>query len=530
MARYKITLAEPHRVKSVWRRGSESAILGTVRSHTPLHTQPIVAARLREALGSDYQIDILDARLLDPDNEELYRSVSYGGGILQHYRVGLSLESPVFADAARDSDILGITVNFTQEAGVAVDTGVRAKELNPRLKLVYAGADARARHEHYLTIGRGDAVVMGEGERCSPRLIRALLGMETLGQVPSIAYSDAGSTRMGPEPRWDVVPMEEVPLPAFDLVGPLLESWNESHEGPLPEGVEPPLAYVELSRGCHETCEFCYTAGIKYRTMLTPQVDAYARHLKEHGIRSLMMISDNELTPMLMKKVKGTDLSGRELLVERYRVLRDHGLTWEFSNGLQYSMLRCNGRMDDELIEALFDGCYRLFTPIEDPLDLGYEKLFGTPADRRKSSMSLDEIFYKHHVEVLARIAAAGLKMFTFGLIIGWPGDTPERARRVTERCLIIKRAIKEANPSSQTFFTPFIGIPIPGTANWFEYRKKGLLKEDVATHPEAWQFALTAYGNHEMIDERLRMIAALDGEVALDEWTSTGAYPIHVE
>jgi radical SAM superfamily enzyme YgiQ (UPF0313 family) len=525
MCRYKITLVEPHRVKSIWKRGSDVAIIGTVRQHTPLHTQPIVAAKLCEALGDDYEIAIVDSRLIEPETEECYKTVPYGEGILEHYRVGLGLESERFRDIARHTDILGITVNFTQEAAVAVAIGQRAKELNHRVKLIYAGSDVRARASYYLTTGQGDAVILGDGEYCGAALIRALLGKEPLNGIPSIAYIEDGNIYQSPTRA--TVPMEDVPLPAFNLVAQDIPRWIESHEGDLPKGVFPPLAYVETSRGCHETCGFCYSAGLSYRTMKTEQVTQYAAHLKKWGFRTLMMMADNELTPLLMRKVPGTDISGRELIIKRYRVFREYGFCWEFSNGLQYSMFYQGGVFDEELIEEMFSNCFRLFTPIEDPLGLVYDKLRGTPAERRKlSDRTNEQIFNDHHLNTLTRIAATGLKMMTFGLIIGWPGDTAERVRQVGERCKILRDAIKEANPNCQTLFTPFIGIPIPGTRNWFDYQKRGAIKEDVEAHPEAWQFALTTYGNFEMVDERLKLIAELNGEEAFREWTSTGAYP----
>lgn len=527
MPKYKISLIEPPRVKSVWRRGTRETIIGSVRQQTPLHSQPIIAGKLRETLGDDYRVDIVDFRLRSPCGEDLYKEMPYGDGTLEHYRVGLSLESETFRDVARQSDILGLTVNFTQTAGVAQTIALRAKKLNPRLKVIFGGSDVRARPEHYLRRAGGDAIVMGDGERSGPRVVRALLGQESLADIPAVTFLDGETLRRGPYPTIDRVPMAEVAQPAFDLVAAELPHWVESHEGPLPPGVEPPLAYVETSRGCHETCPFCYTAGVKYRFMTSEQIESYAQHLKAWGFRSLMMIADNELTPLLIKKVKGSSVSGRELLLERYRIFRELGFSWEFSNGLQYSMFFADGRLDEKLIDAMFSNCYRLFTPVEDPLDLAYEKLFGSPAERRRALKSADEAFYDHHVRVLARIAATGLPMMTFGLIFGWPGDTVERVRRVADRCKVLKKAIREASRDCRLFFTPFIGIPIPGTRNWVDYRKRGLIQEDVTTHPEAWQFALTTYGNVEMVEERLRMIAELNGAEALAYWTSTGSYPV---
>lgn len=526
MALYNVTLLEPHRVKSVWRRGSERRIMGSVRQNTPLHSQPVIAAMLRQKLDDRFSFSIVDCRLRDPEREEAYKEVPYGDGVLEHHRVGMSLEGPGFETVARESDVLGITVNFTQAAGVAFDIAKRAKALNPRLSIVYGGADARARYEHYLTRGAGDAVVLGDGERCGADLIRALVGHGKLEDVSSIAFAEDGRIRVGQPPLRETVPMEEVPLPAFDLVGEDLGSWVQSHEGDLPPGIHPPLAYVETSRGCHETCPYCYSAGLRYRFMPSHQIEEYCDHLLGYGIRTIMMIADNELTPMLIPKVRGYGGSGRDLLLERYEIFQRKGLAWEFSNGLQYSMFYRDGQLDEELIERMFSGCYRLFTPIEDPLDLPYEKLYGSPGERRRHVKTADEAFEQHHMKVLARIAATGLPMMTFGVIIGWPGDTVERVIRVRERCRRLAEAIWEANPSCQLLFTPFVGIPIPGTKNWEQYGREGLIREDVELHPEAWQFCLTTYGNFEMVEARLRMIADLDGEQALEEWTSTGVYP----
>ena len=525
-ARYRITLLEPPRVKSVWRRASSSEIMGTVRRNTPLHTQPIVAGKLLEVLDGECDVEVVDGRLTSPGGEVLYKVMPYGGGRLEHYRVGLKLDSDRFRDIAQRSDILGITVNFTQEAGVAADVGWHARKINPRLKLIYAGSDVRARVDHYLRRVGADAVIAGDGERCGPALVRALLRGESLEGLGSVAYLSNGRVRWGCEVPGEAVPIEEVALPAFHLVKDDLAQWVESHEGDLPEGVQTPLAYVETSRGCHERCSFCYSAGLKYRAMKPPQIERYARHLKEWGIRSLLMMADNELTPILMPRVRDAGMSGRDLIIERFRIFRDHGFCWEFSNGLQYSMFRRDGRLDGALIDEMFSGCYRLFTPIEDPLDLPYEKLHGTPAERRLARRANEDIFREYHLEVLARIAASGVKMMTFGLMIGWPGDTLERVGRVAERCRMLRAAIAQANPACQILFTPFVGIPIPGTQNWAEFQSRDLIKEDVVTHPEAWQFALTTYGNFELVEARLQMIGDLDGADALREWTSTGVYP----
>src|SRR5215469_2327691 len=245
MASRKVILVEPHRIKSVWKIGTQTRILGTVRQKTPLHSQLVIGAFLRNSLPDDVDVEIFDCRLENPQIEELYKVVPYGGGSLEHYRVGIDLNSQRFRNVIGESSILGITVNFTQEAGVAIDIARKAKSINPEIFIVVGGSDARARADHYLD-QIADAVVLGDGERVGPRLVRALLNREALDGIPSIAYRDGRLIRQ--QPKSDGVPMEEVPLPAFDLVQKYLPQYVESHEGDLPDGISLFFSYGETSR------------------------------------------------------------------------------------------------------------------------------------------------------------------------------------------------------------------------------------------------------------------------------------------
>src|ERR1700731_770442 len=107
----------------------------------------------------------------------------------------------------------------------------------------------------------------------------------------------------------------------------------------------------------------------------------------------MMIMPNNELTPLLMQNVRSCGMPGRDLIIDRYRIFRQHGFRWEFSHRLQLMMLATLGTIDEELISAMFQGCYRLFTPIEGPLHLSYEKLYGQHSHRRTSTADKDEVF-----------------------------------------------------------------------------------------------------------------------------------------
>ena len=533
MKKYHIALAEPHGVRS---RDPGGRILGSVRTLVPLHSQPLVAGILKrnETLYSLASIEIYNPKTAEPTHEEAYKAQQYGGRTLTHCRVGESLFSEGFSEMAKRIDVLGITVNFTQLSANAIEMARAARAINPRIKVVAGGSDAFYRYEYYLSTGYFDAIAPKDSEKVADRLILALLGenKEKLQGIPGIAYRDGNAIRKNP-PTFEIDNVDKIrsrPLPAFELVKGQIGKWSEDDEGPLPNGIRPPLAYVEFAVGCHESCPFCTIAGTTYSFMENEQVKEYARHLKAHGFSTILDIADNTLTQLLVKKGRvERGKSGRQLLIERYSFLHDSGFRWDFGNGLQLSLFRApDGKIDTELINAMFSGAFALYAPIEDPAEASYPKLRGWPVARKNDSRNPQQVF-EDNLAILEYIASLGLPRMTVGIIIGYPNETNERLEKFTDALLHLKGRLKDANPGIEILFTPFLHEPLPGSADFSNCRQ--MMKYSIVEHPELMQYGLTVYGKGEMnewdlVEARLDMIRTLNGEKALQSWLKTGDYP----
>ena len=520
MAKYRITLVEPHGVKT---RDLDGRVLGTFRPNTPLHTQPIVAGSLIREVGRDFDVQIYNPKIVAPEHEELYRKTSpYGNGslsTLHHWRVGESIESKNFREISLNSDIMGITANHTQFAHSAIALAKKAKEVNPGIKVVYGGSDACSRPHFYLSEGRGEVVVPKDGETTGPRVVSALVGNGRLENIPSIAYRSGEGIRINrpDKSRGWANRMISVPLPAFQLVKEQIPDWTEDYKGPPTGGIKAPLAYAEFARGCPERCGFCTTAGTNYSFMETGQVKQYARHLKAYGISTLLLIADNELAQSLVphgKIEKGA--TGRELLIERFAILKGEGFKWNFWNGLQISLLRKqDGSLDSDLMHAMFSGAYEMYIPSEGLIgDIFYDKQRGNPKVRRMDGRNADEVF-ESNMSILEEIARIGVPKMTLGFIVGYPHDSLERVRLLARPFSKVKERLKRANPGIEVLFTPLLHTPLLGTRDYQEYSSRQLITCDIRKDPELWQFGLTTYAQHEMVEERLRLIEVLNGQSA---------------
>ncbi|MEW6329289.1 MAG: hypothetical protein AB1468_04180, partial [Candidatus Micrarchaeota archaeon] len=116
-----------------------------VRTNEPKLTQHVVKTMLENGLRADFpdikpKIDIIDMKMMAPVREEKYGEVAYGARMIEKYRIGAS-----FSDAKeqiKQTDIVGLTANFTQEARVIADFIAFAKQINPNAFIIIGGSDA----------------------------------------------------------------------------------------------------------------------------------------------------------------------------------------------------------------------------------------------------------------------------------------------------------------------------------------------------------------------------------------------------
>ncbi|HEY0514094.1 MAG TPA: radical SAM protein [Thermoanaerobaculia bacterium] len=459
-------------------RGEEQ-YLGTVRTH--MHKAPLtaLAAWVRETAN----VRIVDMQTRDRQATR-YGEIEFEGMVLEKYRLGCPFEA--VDDEIRDSDIVGINANFTHSRLIAADFARHAKRRNPRCTVIVGGTDAAGDPEYFLRNG-ADIVVKGEGELVFRELIESLDRGSGLAAVPSIVYQDGGSFVHNQDTflreRLDV---DSLPPP--DLDGVDLATYTDTGEGRPPFGLHGPFISVETSRGCAQACTFCATPFTKgrYRYMSLPRIEEHFKYFRSRGINTLLFQEDNLLS-RIHRRPNGDYLypDGREELLAMFRLARDLGFSWEFTNGLEFGQYEHRGRIDHELIDAMFwrdlggdavRGCYRATIPLENLTD-DSSRLFRKlkPLSRAK--------------EVILALAETGIHSLTFNLIIGRPEDDEEVLRLSFDRCLEVREAVEAAARGTTAYFNVYNLSLLPGTVDYRHHRN--LLAFDLERDPEVITFYL---------------------------------------
>jgi hypothetical protein len=471
--------------------------LGAVRTNHPKISQLILAAIIRRA-DPNARVRVVDLRSGYRGVETQFKSIPYGRNVVDVFRVGRPFEE--IEPELLWADAVILTNNFTQEAGVVGDLIEYCKQVNPRARVWVGGSDASVRRAEvdrpaYFYRRGADHVATGDGETTLPPLLRG----EGAPAVNTLFEFDG------------------VPDPALHLVD--VSAYVESHEGGLPNGVAAPVMYLETSRGCRQSCDFCSTPFTKgrYRYMSQGRIEALLDFYRSFGIATLLLIEDNILSRLDLPH-------GREAVLDWFGYMRQAGFKWEFSNGVEIGKLVAGGGLDEELLDAMFGydgsaGCFRSYIPLErintSDDHLPYRKL--RPFDTQKS--------------ILAAIARRGVLQMNMGVIIGNPEETPESLDRTEERMLELMAEITRVS-GGQTFpfANFFLHIPICGTNDYKRFHRERRLLFDIDTHPELFNFYTSVLRGEvlafdELTELRRQIAYRVNGKDLMDVWEDCGMY-----
>jgi hypothetical protein len=450
--------------------------LGTVRTY--MHKAPITA--LAAWLRDSADVGILDMQ--STRDVTSYGTLLLGDVELEKCRVGMSFEEA--DELLADSDVVGLNANFTHSRRIAGDLLGHLRRSQPERTLLVGGTDATAEPDFYLRSG-ADVVVRGEGELVARDVIRCLESHAPLTDVPNISVRRNGDVDHHPR-RFlrDPLDVDTLPPHALDLVD--LRSYSDTGEGRPPRGIEPPFISVETSRGCAQACSFCATPRTKgrFRFMSPDVMEEHLRHYKEAGVRTLLFQEDNLLSRVHEDRRLGSS-AGRDNLLELFRIARELGFAWEFTNGLEFGQLEHEGRIDTEIIEAMFwrgghetrrEGCYRATIPLENVLDLG-PQLFRKLKDSSKSWPVIDAV------------AATGVDALSFNVIVGRPEDDVESLRTTYRRCEALRELVRERSPATDVYFNVYLLSLLPGTLDHRRFNHQ--LAYDLDEDPEVVTFYL---------------------------------------
>lgn len=445
------------------------AYLGNVYRRIIPPSLPRVASVIEAELSAE--ASIVDIRTADPRREETYKEVDWEGYRVEARRVGGAFD--LADDLVADCDWIGVSSHFTFEADVVRDFIAHAKRINPRVRVMIGGADVKARPRDYLRFG-ADLAFVGDFD---PR------GFEAYDGTPAIV----------PAHRY---PFAQLGAPAFEKLDRLTD-YDESHDGPVPNGVGSPIAFTYFTRGCPRECDFCESRRTKFEVLDFDTAVEMLVHYRRAGIETLNFADDN----LLLAAAKHDT---REHLLALLGVMRDLGFAWEYPNGLEIGrLMNKDGTLDEELIDAVFShtverdggrivGCYRAYLPVE-------------TFDQREHYKKLKPI--EDQNTVIRRVAAAGLLEMDFGVVL--PPDanhaTFDHIRAGYDE---IKEIVAGAG-DTRARYAVFHLIPI----SLFRGMKT---KYTVDAFPEGWNFYFPVYDGvnfsaRELFERRLELVREID-------------------
>ncbi|MEF3113454.1 MULTISPECIES: B12-binding domain-containing radical SAM protein [Streptomyces] len=499
----------------------EEHTISPVRLFNPKSALVTLAAGTRAYLsewGVDAELRVIDTQV-DEDEPVHYKTFGYGASSIDCLRYGGAFER--YDQSFREADIIGVSNNFTNSAGVVTDFAKHARTVNPRAVVIGGGMDVTARPEWYLDNGF-DVVVQLEGELTFAKVVEAVARKQPIKEAVLTREHGPGLVVLG----GPALKLDDLPPMALDLVDEL-GRYNDTGEGTPPPTVAAPFTCFESSRGCYRTCSFCATPlRGKYRYMSPEAVERHFAYFRRMGIRNLLFQEDNILS-RLQRSGRGTMLhkQGREEVKEIFRLARAYGFSWEFANGLEFGKFLDLGRPDTDLMAEMFwsdksgehwKGCYRVQIPLE--------FLGDDPGSRFNKLREFEE-----ELEILDAMLEYGVTYQTFNVLIGHDGDDAAAIDRYLERSLRLKEALRERDAEVVPYFNVYNRTLLPGTADFRNKHER--LRFDIERDPEVISVYLapmdTEYLTYdELLDARLRMMSELN-EGLIDQYDGIQRRPV---
>jgi len=399
----KITLVNPPFVFPVTEEFSHSQILGL----------RYLSAYLKSR--GPHRVEILDALHLGFSHVQKY----YNG-----YQVGLETADLV-SRISGDTDLIGVSVPFSQLAPVAHQIVAAAKARLPRVPIILGGVYPSSQPELALS-SRADWIVVGEGEDA---LYRIAAG-ENPGEIKGV-YGRGGTLNppfvsTNPLADLDSLPFPDDALPEFDRYLATSPRLYRKHLA----------ASIITSRGCPFSCEYCSIHSIygkNWRSRSAENVLAEIDYWNtRHGV-TYFEIEDDNFT--LNRERAALILEGIIRFQERGRML-----LWSTPNGVRIDTL------DEELIRLIKRArCINVTIGLE----------HGSPEMIRLMNKRLD---LEKAFETIRLLTKHKIPVISLFIIVGFPGETPARF----DECVRYLREVKKLGGNFEVYVN--IAQPYPGT------------------------------------------------------------------
>jgi len=403
---------------------------------TSLRTLPVgllyLAASLRCA-GID--VEILDCQAtmhkhvleVPPEFAHLKRYYQPGNlspfKLFSHYRhYGLAWEEIRERIRQAHADVIGIAALFTPFYREALHVAALAKAVDPTRPVIMGGAHVNACPAQVLADPHVDFVVLGEGERTLPELVRALSDNRpaTISSICGVGYKTR-SKLVVPEHGDLIEDIDTLPLPARDLIDPARYTLGGKR-----------LTMLLTSRGCPYHCTFCsifLTAGRQFRTRSISGIIHEMQLCQEHFGTKIFDIEDDNFS---FDQKRATAI---------LRAIRE-----EFGDqGIE--LLAMNGISAANLSEGL----------VQEMQGTGFRalNLALVTSDKQRQRATKRPGTTSHFDRVVQKGAEVGLEMVNY-LILGLPDSSLEEMLssiiHLMERPVLIGPSVFYATPGTESY------------------------------------------------------------------------------
>jgi len=323
---------------------------------------------------------------------------------------------------SKEFDYVGITMT-TLSVYNAHALATHLKEKNPYIKIIVGGPHITSTaKESFEKLENFDFGVLGEGEPVILNLLHALDNNAPLENIPGVVFRRDKDIIINQRPAF-VKNIDEIPLPAWDLLPPLKEKYKQlNYTFQLL-----PTASMITSRGCPFKCRFCDTSVFGTSARLHT-VDYIMKMIDElygkYGIRDLVIYDDT----FSLKKSRLIEFCKR--LTGRYK-----GLFWI-----------CNAKIGSLDFETL------TFMKKAGCREIGYGIESADEEILKYINKGINLIEVKEQVRLTKQAGISPKGYFIFG----FPQETLQTMQKTIDFVLNLELDTFQVN-----FFTPFPGCDL---------------------------------------------------------------------